>query len=117
MNQSSTEIFRDNVVFMMTHHNISYQDISRMPSVDISASYLRQVIKGEARSPTLEKVDVLAKLFKIQPHQLIQKDLPEIVAHAASIGAVVEDYLAASLEGKAAIEQTARAVSNLPKAT
>lgn len=108
---TSTDIFRENVVFMMTHHRISFQDISRMPNVDISASYLRQVIKGEARSPTLEKLDVLAKLFKVQPYMLIQKGLPENVAHATNIGAVVEDYLAASPDGKRAIEQTAHAVS------
>ena len=82
-----------------------------MPNVGISASYLRQVIKGEARSPTLEKLDVLAKLFRVRPYQLIQPDLPEMVTYAASIGAVVEDYLSASPDGKAAIEQTAKAVS------
>jgi transcriptional regulator with XRE-family HTH domain len=112
MSTTSTDIFRENVVFMMAHHDISFQDISRMPNVDISASYLRQVIKGEARSPTLEKLDVLAKLLKVPPYQLIQKGLPENVAHAAAIGAVIEDYLSATAEGKAAIELTAKAVSN-----
>lgn len=106
--RNANDTFRTNVTFLMQVNHISFQDIDRMSGVGISTSYLRQIMKGESKSPTLDKVEAIAAIFKLTAWQLVQPTLPERIAGATDIDPLIDDYMASSEQGRENILMTAR---------
>ena len=107
------ETFRTNVLYMMSHIGLDYEDVGRMIDPGITPVYFRQLLDEKKKSrkyisPTVEKVEALAKIFKLKPWQLMLPDLPEQVVRAVELGELIENYLAASPEGQTNIELTAK---------
>lgn len=106
--QHPSDIFRTNVLFMMAHKELSFEDVNRMKHPGISGTYLRQIIKGETKHPTTDKIRVMSDIFDLEPWMLILPNLPELVVGSLKADQLLQDYIAATPEAQRHIETTAK---------
>ena len=88
-----TQVFSINVIKLLTLNGWTCQDLADKCEGKLKRSYVTSLKNGDKINPSLEVVDIVAKIFNIPAQQLLNPNLPYDRSTVLPAGFFRKEYL------------------------
>ena len=89
------------------------ENLKKQGRVDVGGRFVSQLIEGERGFPKIDALEQIAKCFGLKAWQLLRPTLLDELPDGR-VENLIDDYLAATSEGRDLISQTAGVVAKKP---